>query len=220
MIKTEMLRNIKLFAELSKTTLGRIADVALERTYVPDETIFIQDEVCNAAYFIIAGEVRIYRISPEGREQVLVTLVPGQAFNIVPTFLPQDRNRANAIAITDVRLYNIRKTDFLRLLRECSDLSLPILRDFAGRLSHLTDLVEDLALRSVQGRLARFLLEQVEDTTATRRWTQNEIAAHLGTVRDMIGRALRVFTNSELITIARGRIVVLNREGLQHIAET
>jgi len=98
-----------------------------------------------------------------------------------------------------------------------------MLREFANRLDHLTNLVEDLSLRTVRGRLARFLLEHApagpsETTNAsgvTLRWTQDEIAAHLGTVRDMVGRTLRSFGDAGLVRMDRQRIVLLDREGLE-----
>jgi CRP/FNR family transcriptional regulator len=71
----------------------------------------------------------------------------------------------------------------------------------------------------VRGRLARFLLEQAEAGAVTRRWTQEEIAAYLGTVRDMVGRTLRAFADAGLVRLERQRIVLLDREGLEAEAE-
>lgn len=93
-----------------------------------------------------------------------------------------------------------------------------ILEDFAEKLDHLTDLVEDLALRTVRGRLARFLLEQADERGTTTRWTQDDIAARIGTVRDMVGRTLRSFVDAGLIRRDRQRIVLLDREGLEQEA--
>ncbi len=94
-----------------------------------------------------------------------------------------------------------------------------ILQDFAGRLDHLTNLVEDLSLRTVRGRLARFLLEHADSIQAARNWTHDEIAANLGTVRDMVGRTLRAFADAGLVRIERQRIVLLDREGLEAEAQ-
>jgi CRP/FNR family transcriptional regulator len=77
------------------------------------------------------------------------------------------------------------------------------------------DLVEDLSLRTVRGRLARLLLEEAESGEVTRHWTQAEIAARLGTVREMIGRTLRALADAGHIRIDRQRIVLLDREGLE-----
>ena len=213
------LRRIPLFAGLSDGELARVARAVSLRTYAPGETIIFQGDPCQAAYFIAQGRVRVYLLSPGGREQVLAVLGPGQAFNTVPPFQACSANHATVQALTPVALYAIACADFCRLVGDCAGLALATLRDFAGRLEHLTDLVEDLSLRSVRERLARFLLEHVEGGQVAQRWTQEEIAAHLGTVRDMVGRTLRTFADGGLLRIERQRIVLLDRPGLEAEAQ-
>ncbi len=211
----QALRNISLFADLSGDALACVARVVVRRAYAPDETIIVASLPCQAAYFIAEGQVRVYRISPDGREQVLARLGPGQSFNTVPPFQPHGVNHATVQAITATTLYAISGDDLCWLVGEWPELALAILQDFADRLDHLTDLVEDLSLRTVRGRLARFLLERAEVDAVTRRWTQAEIAAHLGTVRDMVGRTLRAFADAGFVQMERQRIVLLDREGLE-----
>lgn len=215
----QALRRVPLLADLSEDALTRVANVAVRRVYAPGETIIVEGEPCQAAYLIAEGEVRVYRLSPGGREQVLAQLGPGQTFNTVSPFQPRGVNHATVQALTSVTLYAISREDFRRLVGECSELALAILRDFASRLDHLTNLVEDLSLRTVRGRLARFLLEHAEAGQVTRRWTQEEIAAHLGTVRDMVGRTLRAFADAGLVRMERRRIVLLDRKGLEAEAQ-
>ena len=223
----QALRRISLLAGLSGDALARVASAAIRRAYAPGETIIIKGDPCRAAYFIAEGQVRVYRLSPGGREQVLARLGPGQTFNTVPPFQPHGVNHATVEALTSVTLYAITCDDFRRLVGEYAELALALLQDFADRLHHLTNLVEDLSLRTVRGRLARFLLEHAStelsgtaeaDETARRR-TQEEIAAHLGTVRDMVGRTLRAFADAGLVRMDRQRIVLLDREGLEAEAE-
>jgi CRP-like cAMP-binding protein len=215
----DALRGIALFAGLSQGTLARLATVAVRRTYRPGEIILVEGEPCEAAYFLAEGFVRVYRLSPGGREQVLVRLGPGQAFNTVPPFRAQGVNHATVEALSRVVAYAVPAAEFRRAAAECPDLALAILRDFAERLHHLTNLVEDLSLRTVRGRLARFLLEQAQAGQVSHRWTQEEIAASLGTVRDVVGRTLRAFADAGLIRMERHRIVLLDREGLEAEAE-
>lgn len=227
------LRGIALFADLSDDALARVADAALRRAYESGEVIIFEGDPCEAAYFIAKGQVRVSRLAASGREQVLARLGSGQAFNTVPPFRPGGINHATVEALAPVVLYVVSSADLRRLVGECPELALALLQDFAGRLDHLTDLVEDLSLRTVRGRLARFLLEHgssehgssehgssehggtVGDGTVTRRWTQDEIAAHIGTVRDMVGRTLRAFVDAGLMEMRRQRIVLLDREGLE-----
>ena len=193
--------------------------MAHPRRYAPGETIIFEGDPCEAVYFIAKGQVRAYRLSLAGREQVLTRLGPGQTFNTVPPFQTEGVNHATVAAITAATLYVVASADFRCLVAECSELALAILRDFADRLDHLTDLVENLSLHSVRGRLARFLLQHAEGEQVSRGWTQEEIATHLGTVRDVVGRSLRAFADAGLVRLDRQRIVLLDRGGLEAEAE-
>lgn len=224
------MRSVPLFAALEESTLSHIAEEGIRRTYKAGEHILLEGEPCTAAYIILEGTVRVYRVSLEGREQVLVRLTAGETFNTVPLFQPEGANEANAMAVTDVTLWALLKRNFLALTREHGDLAMAVLQDFAGRLRHLTGLVEDLALYTVESRLARFLLdhappptgkeptEKPQATMIAERWTQQDIATHLGTVRDMVGRELRAFQDADLIRLGRGKITLLDRERLEAIA--
>ena len=219
----QSLRRIDLLAGLSDDALARVARVAFPRAYAAGETVIFEGDPCEAAYFVAEGQVRVYRLSPGGREQVLAQLGPGQTFNTVPPFQSHGVNHATVQTLTAVTLFVVAREDFRRLVGECAELALAILEDFAHRLDHLTGLVEDLSLRTVRGRLARFLLEhavgQSDDPSGggpvVHRWTQEEIAARLGTVRDMVGRTLRAFADAGWVRMDRQRIVLLDREGLE-----
>lgn len=215
----DSLRRIQLFAGLSEETLRHLAGAAVCRAFAPGEMILVEGEPCQAAYFVAEGQVRVYRLSADGREQVLTRMGPGQAFNTVPPFQQGGVNHASAQAITAVVVYAIPADELRRLVSEHPDLALAILRDFADRLDGLVNLAADLSLRSVRGRLARFLLEQAEAGVVTRRWTQEEIAAHLGSVRDVVGRTLRAFADEGLVRMERQRVVLLDRRRLEAEAQ-
>jgi CRP-like cAMP-binding protein len=216
---TNSLRQITLFASLSEETLARVGKYAIERNYDAGEIILLEGDPGRAAYFIFHGQVQVFRVSINGREQVLANLGTGDSFNAVPILETESLNRASARALTSARLYLLRKEDFLRLLQTCPDLALALLQDFASRLSHLTGLVEQLSLHSIRGRLARFLIDQADQGASPGQWTQDEIAAQLGTVRDVVGRTLRAFEDDGLIRRQRNRILLLDRAGLESESE-
>jgi CRP/FNR family transcriptional regulator len=211
----QALRRVALFEHLPDDELTRIVGVVNVRTYDPGETIIFEGDLCEAAYFIANGHVRVYRLSPNGREQDLARLGSGQSFNTVPPFQIQGANHATVEALTPVSVHVLPADEFRQVVGECPELALALLRDFAERLDHLTGLVEDLALRTVRQRMARFLLRHVGESGEARRWTQDEIAAHLGTVRDVVGRTLRAFADAGLMRMDRERIVLLDRGGLE-----
>jgi len=217
------LRQITLFAGLSDQSLADLALVSVEQLFDAGQVIILQGDPASSAYFIVHGQVRVYRLSLSGREQVLARLGPGNGFNTVHPFHESALNHATVEAFTSATVLSIPSDSLRELTVTHADLAQAMLGDFAMRLDHLTDLVEDLSLRTVRGRMARFLLEQAsveadpagEDVHVARRWTQDEIAASLGTVRDMVGRTLRSFSESDLIEINRDRIELLDRQGLE-----
>jgi CRP/FNR family transcriptional regulator len=210
-----LLDRVPLFAGLPAPVRAALAQVATERVSGAGELILLGGEPCEAAYFVIEGAVRIFRDSLSGRQQVLTTAVRGTPFNLVPALRTGGANHASAEAVVASRLLQISSHDLRRLIRLYPDLGLTLLDDLAGKLDHLTDLVETISLRSVRGRLARFLLDNAEKDQVPRRvWTQDEIAARLGTVRDVIGRGLRALVDAGLIQLDRERIIVVDREGL------
>ncbi|MGC8874544.1 MAG: Crp/Fnr family transcriptional regulator, partial [Chloroflexia bacterium] len=145
--------------------------------------------------------------------QVLALLGPGDGLNLVPA-LDGGPNPASAEALTEVVVYSFSCSDFLRLLRDIPQVGINVLADFAGKLRRLVDLVEDLSFRTVSGRLARFLLSEAHALPG-RRWTQEEIAAHLGTVREMVGRVLRAWHEEGIVRVERGKVVVLRPDALE-----
>lgn len=211
----EALRQIKLLSSLSEETLVQLKQQFLPRHYQPGEYIQHEADPAPGGYFITSGRVQILRTSAEGREQILSNLGPGEAFNIVPLFQPDGSNRATARALSPVFLYYLPREAFLRLVERHPDLAIAMLKDFAGKLSNLTQLVEQLSLHSIRERLARFLIDQADHAEPSGRWTQDEMAAQLGTVRDVVGRILRSFEDAGFIERRQGRIVLLNRSALE-----
>jgi CRP/FNR family cyclic AMP-dependent transcriptional regulator len=210
-----LIRKLPFFSKLGQDELAEVASRVQERTFGRGEVILLEGEAPRAVYFIVHGQVRIYRLSPEGREQVLKRLGPGEAFNLVPV-LDGGPNPSSAMAWTDVTVYAVERGHFVQMVREHPALAVAVLTDFAAKLRHMTALVEDLSLRTVGARLAKLLLTQAaEGDAAPRRMTQQEMAAQLGTVREVVGRALAELEREGLIRMERHRIVIVDRSGLE-----
>lgn len=210
------LKGIPYFAGLSPQALTDLAARASQRTYARREIIVLEGEPGRAVYFVVSGQVRVFKLSPEGREQVLDRLGPGGVLNLVPAF-DGGPNPASAEAVNVATLYAIPVEDLRVAVRRNPALADAFLADLAARLRRLAELVADLSFRTVRARLARFLLRQAQERG--RRLTQAEMAAELGTVRDVIGRTLVDFQNEGLIRMDRHRIVIVNRKGLESYAQ-
>jgi len=205
---------------LAAAVLSAVGPGAGPRTYSAGEIISYEGDPARAAYIIEHGQIRVYRTALSGREQVLAVLREGDAFNAAPVFLQDGTQRSTVQALTDVSVFVVQRDELLAAVRRSPDLALALLSHFANRLEDLTGLVEDLSLRSVRGRLAGFLLRSADEGTVARRWTQDEMASQLGTVRDVIGRSLRAFEDEGLVRIDRHRIVLIDREGVETAAES
>jgi CRP-like cAMP-binding protein len=214
-------RKINLFKDLPEEVLAAVAACAQKKSYPSDSAILWEGMECTTVYFILSGRVDIFRLSAQGREQVLERLNVGDAFNLVPVFLSKPLNPADARVVGPAELLTIHRTEFQRLLNLHPALMRALAANMANRLSEMVNLAERLALFSVRQRLAAFLLNQAdavgEDTPL--RWTQEDMARRLGTVRDVVGRALRRFEQEGLINFQRQRIRLLDRERLQSLAD-
>ena len=214
--RAAVLRRVSFCAVLSDEVVASLAAIAGPLQRPAGAFVQFEGDPADAMYVIAQGHVKIARSSASGREQVLNVLGPGSHFNTVPMF-DGGRCPANAQALTDVALLALPREHLLRVVERHPPLALALLKEFTGRLRHMVNLVDELALHTVQGRLAGLLLEQAaaaDRGEALPPLTQAEMAARLGTVREMIGRALKTFEGLGLIRLDRGTITLVDRAGL------
>lgn len=212
-----LLRQVDFAAMLPEVSLAALASIAVPRQGPAGWQVQLEGEPATAMYIVTGGRVKITRLAARGREQVLYVVSAGQHFNTVPIF-DEGPCPANAEALTDVNLLVLPADDLRRVVMEHPPLALALLKEFTGRLRHLVNLVDELALHSVQGRVARLLLDQAEATergVVVPALTQAEMAARLGTVREMVARTLKGFETLGLISMERGMISILDRAGLE-----
>lgn len=218
----ELLRSVSYFSTLPHKVLTELGAVAIRRAYRAGEFIFWAGEPALGLYIVAEGSIKISRLSEEGREQILHLANQGETFNDVAA-LDGGPNPATTSAHTDASTYLIPRADLQRIAERHPQLAWTLIESIARRTRHLVNLVEDLSMHSVQGRLARLLLEQAranEAPGAQQMLTQEEMAAHLGTVREMVGRSLRRLAAEEVIEFDRHRIKILDPERLQTIANS
>lgn len=217
----EVVRSAHLFADLPDDLIEELRAIAVLLERSSKAVLFLEGDPSPGLYVTLSGHIKISRISRNGREQVVTVIGPGQYFNLVPVF-DGGRCPANAEPLDDAKLL-LFPTDALHsIVKRSPVLGLRLLKDVTGFMRKLVNLVDDLALHSVHGRLARLLLKMDDDeaTGAARApLTQADIAAQLGTVREMVGRSLKSFETLGLIKLERGLIQVINRDGLAVQAE-
>ncbi len=198
-----------------------LANSAIARHHAAGTVIFTEGDADNALYMVEEGTIKICRHSRDGREQTLNTFTRGDTFNDVAA-LDGGPSPATAIAFTDAVLWRVARSDLQHLATRHSALAWALIESIARRTRYLVGLVQDLSLRSVKSRLAKLLLDQAnagEDDVLLRMLTQEEMASRLGTVREVVGRALRALAATGLIEFDRHQIVILDIEGLREEAE-
>ncbi len=215
----EQLGAVSFFRGLDAAILANLARTALWREYAAGEVLFLEGETTTGLYVVRQGWLKVVKTSPEGREQVLRFVGPGETFNEVGVFAERP-NPATAIALETVGVWLLRRDTILHLLRERPDFSQRVLGNMAARVIDLVTLVADLSLRPVTGRLARLLLDSATGDALHRpRWyTQAELASRLGTVPDVIQRAMRGLEADGVITVERSRIRIHDRAALERLA--
>lgn len=210
------LANVSYFSGLEENLMDDLARRAARREFRPEETVFLEGDDCRGLYVLESGWLKVTKLAPNGREQVLHFLAPGEAFNALSVFTGAP-NPATVVALEASVIWLIDREAMLELLENHPAIAQHVIRDLAGRLLHMVSLVEDISLRTVEERLARLLLEKAGDRKLDRRpWaTQAEMAARLGTVPDVLNRALRKLSEEGLIEVARHQITILDAAGLE-----
>lgn len=206
---------------LSPAIIEALANAATPRHYAAGTVIFTEGDPDNALYMVEEGTVKICRYSKDGREQTLNTFSSGDTFNDVAV-LDGGPSPATAIAFTDATLWRVARSDLQSLATRNPALAWALIESIARRTRYLVGLVQDLSLRSVKSRLAKLLLDQAnagDDEVVPRMLTQEEMASRLGTVREVVGRALRSLASAGIIEFNRHRIVILDIERLTEEAE-
>jgi CRP/FNR family transcriptional regulator len=216
----QALSAVPYFTELDEVVLQGLARAAIQRRYSSGEMVFLEGEPCAGLYIVQEGWLRSYKLSLDGREQVIRFVGPGEAFNEVGV-LAGSPNQVSVAVLELATVWIVQRDVLLGLMDRYPPLSRAVAQNLAQRVLYLLTLVEDLSLRTVEARLARLLLEHATEGVLRRqRWTtQAQMAARLGTVLDVVNRALHKLADEGLIRVARHQIVILDQEGLQEVAE-
>jgi CRP/FNR family transcriptional regulator len=208
----QILSAVPYLAELDAATLASIGRAAVRQKHDAGAMVFLEGEPCAGLCIVERGWLKAVKISPAGREQVLRVVGPGEVCNEISVFAGTP-NPATVMAL----VWTIRREAILGLMDDSPSLARTITQNLAGRVLNLLTLVEDLSLRTVEERLARLLLQRADEGTLhRRRWaTQTEMAARIGTVPDVLNRALRDLVKEGLIRVERHQIQILDPQGLE-----
>jgi CRP-like cAMP-binding protein len=214
--------SIPLFEGLPKEQQEDLAMIVADQVYKRGQAIFTEGDDATGFYVGISGRVKIFKLSFEGKEQILHIFGPGEPFGEVPVFTGQ-HFPANAEAMEDGRIFFFPKESFIELIKKNPSIALNMLAVLSLRLRRFTHLIDDLSLKEVPGRLSAYLLylnEQekgMSDLELT--ITKSQLASLLGTIPETLSRIFGKMSKQGLIELDGPRIRILNRQGLEDLAE-
>ena len=222
---SEILRRVPIFADLTETEVNFLSERAVPRKYGPGELLFNEGDPCAGLFVIENGNVRIFKSSASGREQVLAVDGPGSSVAELPVF-DGGNYPASAAAVNDVTVLFVSKQDFHSMCLVHPQVALKVLRIVGRRLRGLVGIIEELSFTTVRARLISLLVKLARQQSKsagsvviTLPSSNQELAAHIGTVRELVSRNLSRLQAEGLIKIDGREVTIPNLKALSEQLE-
>ena len=210
-----------LFKGLSPEQLDEISAITVERKYGRGESIFMEGDVADGFYIVAAGQVKIFKTSLEGKEQILHIYGPGNPFGEVPVF-SGSKFPANALPLISSRILFLPRKAFVDLIARHPSLSMNMLGELCMRLRQFTVQIENLSLKEVPSRLASYLIylarEQESADRVVLEISKGQLASLLGTIPETLSRIFAKMSVQGLIQVNGKEIHLLDPLGLEDLA--
>lgn len=214
--RLQAIQQCEYFSAAPPPILAELAEQTLLYAYSAGEMLFLEGDECAGLYMLKQGRVRLFKISPQGREMVINILESGATFNEVPVF-DNGGNPVNAAAMVNSQIWVINAQAIREALAHNPNIAQSIILKLTQNLRMLVGKVEELSFYQVTNRLARLLVrlpEQQLHGSRQHRLTHDQIASRLGTVREVVARSLRELEASGAISLSREGIFIANRDTL------
>jgi CRP/FNR family transcriptional regulator len=224
-MSVELLRRSPLFAGLRDEDLKRIRAIANSRRVGKREILFSDGEEAKGFYVILSGKIKLYKISPEGKEQILHVVSAPDAFAEAALFL-EGSYPAFAEALIDSQLLFFPKRDFIQLIERNPKLSINMIVSLSHFLRKFASLIEELSLKEVSSRIAKYLIDLSMKLSKEGKspkeveldLSKTQLASKLGTISETLSRTLAKMKAKGMIDVKKNRILILNREALEELA--
>ena len=216
----QMVADIPLFKGLPKEQLDEVVNSMADQTFDRGQTVLSEGEAAEGFFVLVQGKVKIFKLSTEGKEQILHFVGPGESFGEVPMF-SGGRFPANAETIEKSRIFFFPRAAFLDLIGTDPTLAMNMLAELSKRLRQMTRLVEELSLKEVPGRLAAYILylsSENESDDVGLDITKGQLASLLGTIPETLSRILGKMSAQEVISVQGRKLKILDRTILEDLA--
>jgi CRP/FNR family transcriptional regulator len=217
----DLISRTPLFGDLEPDQLAQVGRIARIKEFRRLETIFMEGDPGTGFYVVVQGKVKIYKVSSEGKEQILHIYGPGHPFGEVPVF-SGSRFPANAQAIEKSRLLYFPRSDFVELISAHPSVALNMLAVLSMRLRQFTVQIENLSLKEVPARIASYLMllaqEEADDAAVTLPISKGQLASLLGTIPETLSRIFNKMSSQGLIKVNGRHIDLTDRKALAELA--
>ena len=216
----QMVADIPLFKGLRREQLDEVVNSMADQTFDRGQTVLSEGEAAEGFFVLVHGKVKIFKLSTEGKEQILHFVGPGESFGEVPMF-SGGRFPANAETIERSRIFFFPRAAFLDLIGTDPTLAMNMLAELSKRLRQMTRLVEELSLKEVPGRLAAYILylsSENESDEVGLDITKGQLASLLGTIPETLSRILGKMSAQEVISVQGRKLKILDRTILEDLA--
>ena len=214
---------VPLFEGLPPEQIEDLAMIVTDQTFGKGEAIFSEGEDADGFYVVITGRVKIFKLSADGKEQILHFFGPGEPFGEVPVFTGQ-HFPASAEVMEESRVFFFPRKSFVDLIKRTPSLALNMLAILSKRLRRFAALIDDLSLKEVPGRLAAYLLYLSDQNRGAKvlelAVTKAQLASLLGTIPETLSRILGKLSSQGLIESDGHRLRIMDREALRDLAES
>lgn len=219
----KQIAGIHLFKDLPDAHLDELAMILADQVFKKGQLIFSEGDAATGFYVVIAGRVKIFKLSVEGKEQILHIFGPGAPIGEVAVFEGK-HFPAHAESLEDSRLFFFPRNAFLRLIDDNPSIALHMLAVLSRRLRHFAALIDDLSLKEVPARLAAYLLylseTQKRADNLSLDISKGQLSSLLGTIPVTLSRILTKMSDAGLIrSIGVRGIQILDRQGLRDLAD-
>lgn len=216
------LRRTPLFASLTAEELHSLANRVIKKHFRHGTLLFGEGDACSGLFLVASGKIRIFKMSPNGREQVLAVEGPGSSFAELPVF-DGGNYPASASVLEDAVVLFISRGDFQNFCREHPEVALKVIAVVGSRLRRLVGIIEDLSFTTVRQRLISLILRMTEASgTPSEKGirveltkSHQDLASELGTVRELVSRNLSRLQAEGLLEVDGRKIVVKDLRGLR-----
>ena len=224
-MSTDLLRRCPLFAGLKEEDLKKIRAIASLRQVGKKKVLFSEGEEAKGFYVILSGKVKIYKVSSEGKEQILHIVSAPDAFAEAALFL-EGIYPAFAETLSDTQLLFFPKRDFIQLIQKNPQLSINMIVTLSHYLKRFALLIEELSLKEVSSRMAKYLIDLSSKFSKEGKspkeveldLSKTQLASKLGTISETLSRTLAKMKTKGIIDVKKNKILILNREALEKLS--